>query len=310
MCHCTKCVTCSFYTKRGIWKLINRKQTDLKTGNQETNIIGHCTKCVTCSIYTKRSLWKLINRASRRILCNWPYYWFLIIRSLQKIRYLFPIYQFSDPSENWWIEKVTAFENCIIRKPILLDSWLHQISDPFVALFISFQIPLKTDKSGNQVTHFVQCTSIIAFLARFISFQIRSVSWFISFQIPLKPDKIEQVDAFETDAIRNPILLGHCTKCVTCSIYTKRGIWKLINRKQKDLKTDNQETNNMVIAQNADLHKKRDLKTDNQETDRIWNLINRKQTDLKTDNQESNNMVIAQNALLARFTQKEGSENR
>ena len=46
-----------------------------------------------------------------------------------------------------------------------------------------------------------------------------------------------------------------------------------------------------------DLHKKRDLKTD------------RKQKDLKTDNQESNNMVIAQNALLARFTQKEGSEN-
>ena len=42
----------------------------------------------------------------------------------------------------------------------------------------------------------------------------------------------------------------------------------------------------------------RDLKTDN-----------RKQTDLKTDNQETNNMVIAQNALLARFTQKEGSEN-
>ena len=39
-----------------------------------------------------------------------------------------------------------------------------------------------------------------------------------------------------------------------------------------------------------DLHKKRDLKTDNQ------------------DNQ-TNNMVIAQNALLARFTQKEGSEN-
>ena len=31
--------------------------------------------------------------------------------------------------------------------------------------------------------------------------------------------------------------------------------------------------------------------------------------DLKTDNQVSNNMVIAQNALLARFTQKEGSEN-
>ena len=47
-----------------------------------------------------------------------------------------------------------------------------------------------------------------------------------------------------------------------------------------------------------DLHKKRDLK-----------LINRKQTDLKTDNQESNNMVIEQIALLARFTQKEGSEN-
>ena len=40
-----------------------------------------------------------------------------------------------------------------------------------------------------------------------------------------------------------------------------------------------------------DLHKKRDLKTDNQE-----------------DGSE-NNMVIAQNALLARFTQKEGSEN-
>ena len=40
-------------------------------------------------------------------------------------------------------------------------------------------------------------------------------------------------------------------ECVTCSFYTKRGIWKLINRKQKDLKTDNQESNNMVIAQNA-----------------------------------------------------------
>ena len=34
-----------------------------------------------------------------------------------------------------------------------------------------------------------------------------------------------------------------------------------------------------------------------------------KKRDLKTDNQESNKMVIAQNALLARFTQKEGSEN-
>ena len=58
----------------------------------------------------------------------------------------------------------------------------------------------------------------------------------------------------------------------------------------------------MVIAQNAllaDLHKKRDLKTDKYT----------KQRDLKTDNQETNNMVIAQNALLARFTQKEGSEN-
>ena len=44
-----------------------------------------------------------------------------------------------------------------------------------------------------------------------------------------------------------------------------------------------------------DLHKKRDLKTE--ETDGSENWIR----DL--------NMVIAQNALLARFTQKEGSEN-
>ena len=41
----------------------------------------------------------------------------------------------------------------------------------------------------------------------------------------------------------------------------------------------------------------------------IWKLDLNKKRDLKTDNQESNNMVIAQNALLARFTQKEGSEN-
>ena len=61
--------------------------------------------------------------------------------------------------------------------------------------------------------------------------------------------------------------------------------------KKRDLKTDNQESNNMVIAQNA--------------------LLARftQKRDLKTDNQEANNMVIAQNALLARFTQKEGSEN-
>ena len=34
-----------------------------------------------------------------------------------------------------------------------------------------------------------------------------------------------------------------------------------------------------------------------------------KKRDLKTDKSENWNMVIAQNALLARFTQKEGSEN-
>ena len=86
--------------------------------------------------------------------------------------------------------------------------------------------------------------------------------------------------------------------------------------KKRDLKTDNQETKGIICSLHKmsnllDLHKKRDLKTDKQETNKMGSqkLINRKQTDLKTDNQESNNMVIAQNALLARFTQKEGSEN-